>query len=177
MPGAEHLVGAVGLGERQVALLAGDAVRRGTARAPRARVMPSGQATSARREHAAAVHDEHVRRVRLGDEAAHVEHQRVVGAGDVGLDLGEDRLEQVVVVDLRVEAVGREAPHAAGDEREPVAVVDRRLVLGEHDQRRARLVEPRIHAGGDLHAAREREADVHAVAHAVRLERAADLGR
>jgi len=43
-----------------------------------------------------------VRRVRLGDESARIEHQRVVGAGDVGLDLGEDRLDQVVVVDLRV---------------------------------------------------------------------------
>ena len=48
-------------------------------------------------------------------------------------------------------------------------------MLGEHDQRRPGLVEPRVHAGGDLHAAREGQADVHAVLHLVRGERAADF--
>ena len=120
-------------------------------------------------------HDEHVRGVRLGDEALPVEHERVIGAGVVRLDLREDRLDEIAVVDLGVEAVRREAPHAACDEREPAAPVDRRLELREHDQRRTGLVEPRIHAGGDLDAAGEGEANVHAVAHRVRLERAADL--
>jgi hypothetical protein len=48
---------------------------------------------------------EQVRGVGLGDEPALVEHQRVVGPGRVGLELGQDRVEQVVVVDLRVEHV------------------------------------------------------------------------
>ena len=53
---------------------------------------------------------------------------------------------------------------AARDQREAARVVDRRLVLGQHDQRRAGLVEPRVHAAGDLHAARQRQPDVDAVA-------------
>ena len=57
----------------------------------------------------------------------------------------------------------------------PSLRVHRRLVLREHDERRARRVEARVHARGDLHAARQRETDVDAVEHRVRLERPADL--
>jgi hypothetical protein len=48
-------------------------------------------------------------------------------------------------------------------------------VLGEHDQGRAGGVEPRVHAGGDLDPPRQRQTDVDAVEHRVRLECAADL--
>ncbi len=51
--------------------------------------------------------DEDVGRVGLGDEAAGVEHQRVVRAGVIRLDLGQDRLDQVGVVDSGIEHVGR----------------------------------------------------------------------
>ena len=48
-------------------------------------------------------------------------------------------------------------------------------MFGQHDQGRARLIQARVHPGSDLHSAREREADVHAVAHLIRGERALDL--
>ena len=48
-------------------------------------------------------------------------------------------------------------------------------MLGEDNQRRAGLVQSRVHAAGDFHAARERQADVDAVRHLVGRERAADL--
>ncbi len=79
------------------------------------------------------------------------------------------------MVDLRVEAVRGKPPHAARDQRQAAAVVDRRLVLGEHDQRRSRLVQPRVHPRRDLDAAREGQPYVNVVVHVVRFERAADL--
>ena len=45
----------------------------------------------------------------------------------------------------------------------------------EHDQRRPRLVQARVHPGGDLHAAGQRQANMNAVAHLVRGQRAPDL--
>ena len=48
-------------------------------------------------------------------------------------------------------------------------------MLGEDDQRGARLVETGVHPAGDLHPAREREANVHPVAHLVGVESPADL--
>ncbi len=86
-----------------------------------------------------------MRGVRLGDEASGVEHQRIIRPGGVGLDLGEDRVNQVAVVDLRVEHVGPRAPDRAGDERDPAEVVDRRLELGQDDQGRPARVDPRVH--------------------------------
>ena len=97
----------------------------------------------ARRGQRAVDDGEKVRRVRLGDEPATVEHQRVVGPGDVRLHLGEDRVEQVVVVDLRVEDVRTRPAGARGDQPQTGRVVHRRLVFRQHDQRAAGLVEPR----------------------------------
>ena len=111
---------AVDLGQRQVADLVRDAVR-GAELEHRCARDALGAGHGARRAHPPAIDDEHVRRVGLRDEAAHVEHQRIVGAGDVGLDLRQDRLDQVVVMDLGVEAIGRKAPHAGGDQRDAVA--------------------------------------------------------
>ena len=78
-------------------------------------------------------------------------------------------------MDLRIQRVGPETPQRTRDQPEARALVHRRLVFGEHDQRGARLVEAGIHAAGDLHAPRQREPDVHSVAHAVGGERPADL--
>ncbi len=114
-------------------------------------------------------------RVGLGDEAAGVEHQRVVGAGGVGLDLRQDRLDQVRVVDLRVHDVRGRATDAAGDEAQAALVVDRGLELREDDERRPRLVQSRVHARGDLGAAGQGQADVDAVGHSVRGQRPPDL--
>jgi len=48
-------------------------------------------------------------------------------------------------------------------------------VFGQDDQRRAGLIQPGVHTGGDLDAARQCQADVHAVVHLIRLECALDL--
>ena len=95
----------------------------------------------------------------------------------VGLDLGEDGLDQIAVVNLRVEHVGCRAADARSDEAQAGFVVHGRLVLGEDDQRRAGGVEARVHAGGELDAARQREPDVRVVGHVVRLEGALDFRR
>ena len=116
-----------------------------------------------------------MRRVRLRHEARHVQHESVVRARGVGLDLCEDGLQEVVVVDLGIQAVRREAAQRARDEAQALLVVDRGLVLGEDDEGRSFLVEARIHAGCDLRSARESEADVGVLLHVVGLERALDL--
>ena len=114
--GAEHLVGAIDLGQREVASpRAGDVVRAAQFEDGGAGdAFGTGDGAAASRT-TPRCDEEQVRGVGFGDEAARVEHQRVVGAGGVGFDLGQDRLDQVVVVDLRVEAVGRKAADAAGD--------------------------------------------------------------
>ncbi len=80
------------------------------------------------------------------------------------------------MVDVRVKHVRRRPPHRAGDQPNARLVVDRRLVLGEHDERRAGLVQPRVHAARDLDPPRQREPDVNVVSHLVRRERLLDLG-
>ena len=172
--GHEDLVGRVELGQRVVADHALDAGLGGELE-HRAPGDPLGARGRRRCAQHAPGHQEDVGRVGLGDEAPVVEHQGVVGAGGVGLDLGEDRGQQVGVVDLRVEAVRRRTAHARGDQGDPGRVVHRRLVLGQHDQRRPRLVQPRVHPTGDLHPPGQREPDVDSVGHVVGLQRAPDL--
>src|SRR5438034_10181311 len=46
----------------------------------------------------------------------------------------------------------------------------------KNDQCRSRLIQPRVHPRSDLHPAREGEANVNAIVHAVGRERALDLG-
>src|SRR5262245_37094112 len=96
------------------------------------------------------MHDEDVGRVRLGDEPAHIEHERIVGAGGIGLNLCQNRLNQIAVMDFRVETVGWKAANRAGDKRYSLLVVHRFLELGEYDQGRTGPVEPWVHARGDL---------------------------
>ena len=68
-------------------------------------------------------------------------HEGVVRAGGVGLNLREDRRNQVVVMDFRVEAVRRGAATALVHERDSLAAVHRRFMLGEDDQRRPGLIQ------------------------------------
>ena len=65
---------------------------------------------SERREQHAVAYNEQIRIVRLGNEAVYVEHDGAVDTRDVRLDCGEDVVEKVVVVDLRVEALRRVTP-------------------------------------------------------------------
>lgn len=92
------------------------------------------------------IDEKDVRRVGFGDEASRIEHQGIIGPGVIGFQFREDRLNQIIVVNLRVEAVRRKSTDAAGDEFQSCFVVDRRLVFGEHDQRWADRVESWVHA-------------------------------
>mmetsp|Transcript_18015 Transcript_18015/g.55165 ORF Transcript_18015/g.55165 Transcript_18015/m.55165 type:complete len:276 (-) Transcript_18015:737-1564(-) len=78
-------------------------------------------------------------------------------------------------MDLGVDAHGRVAPLRRRNEAHALLVVVRGhahdgLPLREDDERRPEDVEHGVHARRRLLAARKREADVHAVAHAVRRE-------
>ena len=114
--------------------------------------------------------------VGLRHEAVNIEQDRVIRARGIRLDLGENRLKQVVVMDLGIETIGRKSPDRAGDEPESGPRVHRRLVLRQHDERGAGLVESGVHARSDFHPAGQGEPDVDSVGHLVGFERAADFG-
>ena len=57
-----------------------------------------------RRQHLPVANEEQVGVVGFGNEAVEVEHDGAVDAGDVGLDRRENVVEQIVVVNLRIEA-------------------------------------------------------------------------
>ncbi len=78
-------------------------------------------------------------------------------------------------MNLRVQAIGRGAAKRAGDERDSRLVVNGRFMFGQHDQRRSRSVQARVHARGDLDPSRERQSDMDPVAHRVGGERLPDL--
>ena len=101
------------------------------------------------------------------DIAVDVQHDGVVHARHVGFDFGQDVVDQVVVVDLRVDALGGIAADGGGDQADAGGRVDRRFPLGKHDQAGAVPVQVRAHAGGDFFAPGQGEADVDAVPHAV----------
>mmetsp|Transcript_7538 Transcript_7538/g.31195 ORF Transcript_7538/g.31195 Transcript_7538/m.31195 type:complete len:351 (-) Transcript_7538:205-1257(-) len=172
----EDLVGAQELGERDALDVAGDAevgrdaVDEEPPRDARQAVVGVG------RQQDAVAHGEEVGAIRLGDVALDVEHDRVGRAGGVGGDFGEDVVDEVVVMDFGVEALRRVAPRRRDGEFDAPRVVvrrdrDGRLVLGEHDERRAEHVELGVHRGRRLDAARERQPDVRVVGHAVGEER------
>ena len=116
-----------------------------------------------------------MRRVRFRDEAAQVEKDGVVGPGLVRLDLGQDGVEQIGVMNLRIENLRRRPAHFARDQVETALGVNGRLVFRKDDQGWATLVEARVHPGGDLHSASEGESNVHPVAHLVGGECALDF--
>jgi hypothetical protein len=129
-PGDEQLVGGIELGQAVITDQAADASR--------GRELEHGgrgdslRARGGRRSSQHAIGDqEDVGRLRLRDEAAVIEHQRVIRPRGGGLDPGENRRQQVVVMNLGIQAVGqRRPPHARGDQRDARGVVDRRLVVG-----------------------------------------------
>ena len=82
-----------------------------------------------------------MRGIRLGNQSVNVEHERVVGAGVVRLDLGQNRVEQIGVMNLRIENLRRRSAELTRDQLQAGLRVDRRLVFGEHDQCRTRLIQ------------------------------------
>ena len=139
--------------------------------------MPSGQAAVVGVPRTPPAAQEEVRGVRLGHEPALVQHDRVVGASQIRLDLGHDRGQQVVVMNLRVQGVRAGPPDAGGDQRDPARVVHRRLVLRQHDERGPGLVKPGVHPAGDLDSAGQGEPDMHVVGHLVGGQSPADFLR
>ena len=132
------------------------------------------------------VDHEDVGGVRLADVAVDVEHEGIRRPRQVGLDLGQDVVDHVVVVDLGVDARGGVAPLAGRDQDDSVSVVVRGgalggLPLGQHDEGGPVHVEGRVHGRGALLPPRQGEADVRPVPHPVSGQGAEDslpdLGR
>ena len=63
-----------------------------------------------------------------------IEHERIVRAGVVRLDLRQDRVEQIRVMNARIENLRRRTPDAARDQRQAGLRVNWRLVFREHDE-------------------------------------------
>ena len=78
-------------------------------------------------------------------------------------------------MDFRIQAIRRKPADGAGDQGQPASGINRGFVLGQYDQCRAGLVQTRVHAGGELYAAAERQADMHLVAHGICGQRALQL--
>jgi hypothetical protein len=57
--------------------------------------------------------------VAAGDEAARVEHQRLVGAGMDRLDQGLDQVQPAVRIEPQVEHVGPAGAEGRGEQRQP----------------------------------------------------------
>src|SRR5436305_6807467 len=67
-----------------------------------------------------------------------------------------------------IENLWRRPPHLARDQGQASSRVNRRLMFREDDQGRSALVQARIHSGGDLDSARQRQPNVHRIVHLVR---------
>lgn len=61
-------------------------------------------------------YDKDIGGIGFGYIAEDVEHDCVINACDIGLDFGEDVVDQIVVVDFRVDAHGRIAANRGGDQ-------------------------------------------------------------
>jgi hypothetical protein len=118
VPVTKASLGAVDVGEGEVALEARDPVLRTQPQHVRARDAVHAVLTG-RGPHLALADDEEVRRVARGHGAVRVEHQRLVGAGEERLVEGDHLVQLAVAVELGVEDVGRRAPHARGEQRHP----------------------------------------------------------
>ena len=79
------------------------------------------------------------------------------------------------MMNSRVENLRRWPANLARDQSQPGFRVNRSFMLGEHNQRRTALIQARIHARRDLHAAGERKTNMDAIAHFVCRKRALNL--
>src|SRR5690606_19320346 len=87
--------------------------------------------------------------IEFGHESLRVQHQTGIGAGHVGLNFGEDIVEQIAVVDLGIQVKGRISHYRGADDTDTrLVVVYRWFPLSQHDETGARLVEPGIHSAG-----------------------------
>ena len=65
-------------------------------------------------------YDEDIGGIGFGNIAENVEHDRVINACHIGLDFGEDVVDQVVVMDFGVDAHGRIAANRGGDQADAI---------------------------------------------------------
>ena len=117
-------------------------------------------------------HCEQMGGTRLGQHARGVEQHSIINTGSVRLEFRKDARELVAAVDVLIEHVGEGPPLPGRDQPDPVLVVeDRRLVLGEDEERAARLVDPRIEAACVFKPPRDGQPHVHPVMHLIGRER------
>ena len=124
----------------------------------------------------AVLDDEDMGGVGLGDVTVIVEHEGIVDAGGIGLDLGEDGIDEIAGMDILVDAIGRDAPDAGGDEPDAAFVVDGWFVFGEYDQGWTVGIEASIHSASIFESAAQGQTDMDAVGHLIGGEGLADFG-
>ena len=81
-----------------------------------------------------------MRRVRFCNEAARVQHQRVVGVRVVCFDFCQNRIQQIRMMNSRIQNLGWRPPNLAGDQSQPSLCVNWRFVFGEYNQRRSAVI-------------------------------------
>ena len=74
-------------------------------------------------------YDEDIGGIGFGNIAEDVEHDRVINACDIGLDFGEDVVDQIVVMDFGVDAHGRIAASRGGDQGDAFRGINRGFPL------------------------------------------------
>ena len=74
-------------------------------------------------------YDEDIGGIGFGYIAEDVEHDRVINARYVGLDFGEDIVDQIVVMDFRVDAHGGIAANRGGDQADAFRGINRGFPL------------------------------------------------
>jgi hypothetical protein len=161
----EHLIGHVDVCGRDVLLGRCEAELRRDLHAAR---QSRHYGIALRRHETPAAYDEDVGRIRLCQEALHIQHQCLVCAGLVGLHLRHDLTELVAGMQLRVESLGRSPPHARCGEANAALRPRRLLGLHDYDDRRGCLgTDARVHSGRGRIAARDRDADMGILGQAV----------
>ena len=102
--GAENFAGRMDLSDRDVTHFVRDAVGEAEVQ-HRLSSDPLGACSGETCRHGVTANNENVRRVGFGDKTIGVEHQSIVRTGDIRFDFCEDRLNEVGVVNLRVETI------------------------------------------------------------------------
>ena len=99
-----------------------------------------------------------------------VEHKCVVYPCQVCFDLGENVVDQVVVVDFGVYELGRISADAGGNQSDAPLFIDGWFPFCHNDQAGSKLIEAGVHARGGFGSPGEGHTNVGLVSHAIGLE-------